>query len=414
MTSMPPKIPDTQVLRRIATIADLSENHLIALANRLELRRAKDRELLLKRGSTDDTSLFIVEGKVSLRAQDGRNRVVSIGATDELRPLAQLRPSIYDVRAIGPVSYLRMDKQSLIELTELSAADAEDISVHSLFTDGDAEDNSIVNHLYRNLMDNSIELPSLPSVAERVQQIYRGEDSDVEALVGILVSYPDVTRKIDEVARSDDRSDLDAAHKIRHAIDRLGLLSVYCLIMTYAIGKLVGRLPQDRMQRVGSFWEHSLGVAAIGRVLARPRKSLSSDLAMLAGLVHGIGVLAIDDRLLEHRHLMLDRLEVDHAIQVMRPEISSLLLRKWDFGEELIQVAEECGDWSRDHAGPADLCDLVLVANYYGMLHSDIDHALPRADSIPAIGRLGVSPQESIDAIRRAPVVIRGMRRFFA
>ena len=285
--------------------------------------------------------------------------------------------------------------------------------MHSLFTDGDAEDISIVNHLYRNLMDNSIKLPSLPSVAARVQQVYRGKESDVEALVRILVSYPDVARKINEVARSAARSDLDAAQKIRHTIERLGLLSVYCLIMTYAIGKLVGRLPRDHMLRVGSFWEHSLTVAAIGRILARSRKRLSSDLAMLAGLVHGIGVLAIDDRLLEHRQLMLDRLEIDHAIQIMRPEISGLLLRKWDFGEDLIQVAEECGDWSRDHAGPADLCDLVLVANYYGMLHSDVDHALPRADSIPAIGRLDVSPQESIHAIRQAPAVIRGMRRFF-
>lgn len=46
---------------------------------------------------------------------------------------------------------------------------------------------------------------------------------------------------------------------------------------------------------------------------------------MLAGPIHGIGVLVIDDRLLEHHHLMLDHLEVDHAIQAMRPQISSLL-----------------------------------------------------------------------------------------
>ncbi len=98
----------------------------------------------------------------------------------------------------------------------------------------------------------------------------------------------------------------------------------------------------------------------------------------------------------------------------MRPEISSLLLRKWDLGEDLIQVAEECGDWSRDHPGPADLCDLVLVANYYGMLHSDIDHALPRADSIPAIAKLGVTAKESIYAIRQAPTVIGNIRRLFS
>ena len=121
--------------------------------------------------------------------------------------------------------------------------------------------------------------------------------------------------------------------------------------MTYAVGKLVKRLPMNHMQRVSSFWDHSLNVAAISRILAKKSRSFSPDLAMLAGLIHGIGVLIIDDRLLQHHELMLDHLEIDHAIQVMRPEISGLLLRKWDFGDDLILVAEECGDWSRNQPG---------------------------------------------------------------
>ena len=134
---------------------------------------------------------------------------------------------------------------------------------------------------------------------------------------------------------------------------------------------------------------------------------------MLAGLIHGIGVLVIDDRLLEHKSLMLDHLEVDHAIQVMRPEISSLLLRKWNFADVLIEVAEECGDWSRDHDGPADLCDLVLVANYYGMLHADVDHVLPKVDAIPAMARLDISPQDSIVAINQSGTVRRNIKKLF-
>lgn len=71
----------------------------------------------------------------------------------------------------------------------------------------------------------------------------------------------------------------------------------------------------------------------------------------LADLVHAIGVLVIDDRLLERRHLMLGHLEVDHA--------------------------------------------------------------LPRGRAIPAIARLGVNPEESIHAIRQAPILIGNIRRLF-
>ena len=232
-------------------------------------------------------------------------------------------------------------------------------------------------------------------------------------MLHILISYPDVARKLNNVARiaRDDR--LSAKGKIRYSIKKLGLRPVYCLIMTYAVGKLVKRMPEAHLERVSSFWQHSLNVAAISRILARNTRLFPPDLAMLAGLVHGIGVLAIDDRLLEHKPLMLDHLEVDHAIQVMRPEISSLLLRKWNFADVLIEVAEECGDWSRDHDGPADLCDLVLVANYYSMLHADVNHVLPKTSAIPAIARLGVSPEDSIGAIREAEVVKRNIKKLF-
>lgn len=134
---------------------------------------------------------------------------------------------------------------------------------------------------------------------------------------------------------------------------------------------------------------------------------------MLAGLIHGIGVLVIDDRLLKLNNLMLDHLEIDHAIQVMRPEISSLLLRKWNFADVLIQVVEECGDWTRNHEGSPDLCDLVLVANYCGMLQGDVNHSLPMVSSIPAMKKLGITPEDSIDAIRESAVVKRNIKKLF-
>jgi hypothetical protein len=327
------KIPDLSTLRRIKLISRLSEGHLIAVANQLRILKAKKKQVLLQAGSNEKTSLYIVKGRVSLLARDGKSKIVTVDDDREIQPIAQLRPSIYDVTALGPVEYIKVDVGKLIEISELSASELGDISVHSMFTDYDEEDSSIVNHLYHNLMNNSIKLPSLPSVAERVQRIYRGRSTDIDAMVHILVSYPDVSRKLNNVARCSNDDKLSATGKIRYSIERLGMMPVYCLIMTYAIGKLVKRMPGEHLRRVGSFWHHSLNVAAISRILAKKSRAFPPDLAMLAGLIHGIGVLVIDDRLLEHKKLMLDHIEVDHAIQVMRPEISSLLLRKWNFDD---------------------------------------------------------------------------------
>lgn len=408
------KIPDVSTLRRIKGISELSDDHLIALANQLRVCTAKNKQLLIEVGSTDNSSLFIIKGKVSLNALDGKSRIIATDENEALKPVAQLRPSIYDVKALGTVDYLKIEKQKLIDLAHLSEEAANDISVHSLFSDFDEEDKSIVDHLYRNLMDNSIKLPSLPSVAGRIQQIYNGKYTDVDSMVQVLIHYPDVTRKIFNIARCANNENLSSTEKIRYSIRHLGILSVYCLIMTYAVGKLVNRLPRHHVQRVSSAWEHCLNVAAISRNLAKINRSFPPDLAMLAGLIHGIGVLVIDDELLESHHLMLDNLEIDHAIQIMRPEITSLLLRRWNFSDDLILVAEQCGDWTRDHEASADLCDLVLVSNYYGMLKSDKDHSLPLASSIPAVGKLGITPEDIIIVLRESTTVKRNIKKIFA
>jgi HD-like signal output (HDOD) protein len=189
---------------------------------------------------------------------------------------------------------MKIDTQRFVDFAQLTESSVTDISVHSLFSD-DEEDDSIVNHLYHNLMDKSILLPELPSVADRIQRIYNGESTDIDAMAHILIAYPDVARKIKNVARYAKNYDIGATEKTRRSIEQLGVLAVYCLIMTYAVGKLVKRLPESHLRLVVSFWDHSLNVAAISRVLAKKTRLVSPDLAMLAGLVHGIGVLVIDD-----------------------------------------------------------------------------------------------------------------------
>ena len=84
------KIPDLSTLRRIKAISRLSEGHLIAVANHLRVQTAKKNQFLINAGSTEKTSLYIIKGKVSLRASDGKDRTINVGENDELRPVAQL------------------------------------------------------------------------------------------------------------------------------------------------------------------------------------------------------------------------------------------------------------------------------------------------------------------------------------
>ena len=408
------RIPDVSTLRRIKAISGLSIGQLIALANQLQIYTANKKEFLLKKGSIESTSLYVIKGRISLIATDGKVREMDIDETQELKPIAQLRPSIYDIQALGLVVFLKIDKQKHIEFAELSEEDSDDISVHTLYKDDQGQGSSIANSLYQNLMVDTIRLPSLPSVANKIQEIYQAENTDVKLMVKILSSYPEVSRIITKIADNRNRDDLSSDDKISLAIEHLGISSAYNLIMIYSVGKLVKQLPEALFQTVKPFWEHSLDVAAISRILAKKSGTISPDQAMLAGLVHGIGALVIGDHLLQHHDFMMDREEIDLATQTMLPEITGLLLRSWDFSEDIILAAEGCAKWSRQIAGPVDLCDLVLVANYYRLVMGDRSVSLPLPNSIPAIRKIGIRPEEMTSLIKKSKIVRKNIEKLLA
>ncbi|MDH3387772.1 MAG: hypothetical protein OEN02_07680, partial [Gammaproteobacteria bacterium] len=51
------RLPDVSTLRRIRPLADLSDGHLIALANQLRVLNARDGLLLIEAGSTEKNAL---------------------------------------------------------------------------------------------------------------------------------------------------------------------------------------------------------------------------------------------------------------------------------------------------------------------------------------------------------------------
>ena len=395
-------IPDVSTLRRIKSLSELSEDQLIALANQLQTIKAKKGDLLLERGSVEDASLYVLKGKVSFIAPDGKTRHQTFTESDPLVQVAQLRPSIYDVLAQGAVEYLKISKQKLVEFAQMPESTSGDISVHSLPTRESEETQSIAFDLYRNIMRNDVEIPSLPSVAKKISQLYRECVTDTARLSLILSSYPEVSNKLINGQASQTQGAQDPSQQMWGIADRLGTNTAYYMIMTHVINKLFLRPPKQLIAGLNPFREHSLSVAAISRTLAKDTESINPDKAMLAGMSHGIGDVLIVDYLLNHSEFGLDDEEKAHAIQSVQAEFSGLLLDRWYFSEEIIHVSEGCEDWFRNPDNTTDLCDLVLVANYHSLISSNRVSMLPPISAIPAMRKLGITQEKSINLIKRS------------
>ncbi len=65
-----------------------------------------------------------------------------------------------------------------------------------------------------------------------------------------------------------------------------------------------------------------------------------------------------------------------------------MVLRKWGFSDELVNVALEADQWYRDPGERADLCDFILVAQLLSYRGKPQAASLPPLVQLPAFTKL--------------------------
>lgn len=401
--------PDVTTLRRLRPLSQFTSEQLQSLANQLNVMTASKYEQLIERGCSEEFSLFILQGTITLSARDGQQSEQHFDDQQELNPVAQLRPSLYDVHAADHVRYLKIDTRLLTEFANLTVTDSEDISVHLI--EQDVEDNPLTFHMFQDLMMDKICLPSLPEVAQRIQQVFHDENVDAVRVANILMTDPAITGKLIKVANSPVYQGLATTNTLQEAIVRMGMDTTYKQVMAYAANELFRSQSNVVSRRMQQLWPHSRKVAAISRVLAKSTGLFDPDQAMLAGLMHDLGVIVIIEYMHLHSELTFSAEKIEQTIQTMRPQITGMLMQKWNFSEEMIRVAEECEHWFRNPNDRADLCDLVLIAQYHSLMGTNAIKNMPPITTIPAMTKLKMGPAESIQLIKQSNKEINEIER---
>ena len=88
------------------------------------------------------------------------------------------------------------------------------------------------------------------------------------------------------------------------------------------------------------------------------------------------------------------------VVRNLRPQITGMLLSKWNFNPDFISVGEESEDWFRNHQDKADLCDLVMVAQYHSFIGTDMMSSLPPISTLPAFSKLGMTTLTPVEILQ--------------
>ena len=382
--------PEIACLRRIRSLSQFSDEQLANLAASLEIETANPGQCLIDLGSCEKFSLYLLDGVLRAITHDQQETRFTYDDEGELYPIAQIRPSIYRVVADEPVRFFRLYSDQLASFARHEIDRESEAEIELVEIDETTEQSMFQIQLFKDLLAGDLKLPSLPDVAQRIQQAFADNLVTAETVGVIIQSDPVITAKMIMVANSPLYGGRASIESLQQAVVRLGLENTRKLVMTYVVKELFDSKTSGMRSHMRAVWKHSQHVASLCRLLAERLEGFDVEQAQLAGLVHDIGEVAILQYAQQNEALRDNPEKLLEAVKSLRPQITGMMLGQWNFGPEFVTVGEECEEWFRNPADQADLCDLVLIAQYHAMIGTPQQKNLPPIAALPAFAKLGM------------------------
>jgi HD-like signal output (HDOD) protein len=238
---------------------------------------------------------------------------------------------------------------------------------------------------------DDLELPVLPDVALRIRDLIDDPNVSADKVVRAISNDPAITSQIIKVANSAAFIGKPLVENVRDAISRIGYRMLRNVVMSLTVGSMFKSNVPYLNSKLKQVWLHSQEVAAISYVVAQRQKNLKPDQAMLAGLIHNIGMLPIC-LYFGKNNILISNDEMEDLIRFSHVKIGTILLKSWNFPHDLIDCVAGHEDIHRNSGSTvlADYTDCVLVANLIARGVAKIT----AWENVSALNRLGLSKEE--------------------
>lgn len=222
-----------------------------------------------------------------------------------------------------------------------------------------------IESLAKELSSKNLVFPTSLNITMRIRSALNDPNSSTDKIAHIVGAEPVLSAQLLRLANS-------AAMKtggkpvvdLRTAITRLGYAMVRNVAISVGMRQLSQASPQGVMQpRVEKLWKHSLLVASLSYILAKKQTRINPDEAMLAGLLHDIGEFYILTRVKDFPDLFADEAAIKEITANWHAEVGRAILESWKIPEEIATAIQDHETFDRTHAAPADLTDVIMVAN---------------------------------------------------
>jgi len=220
------------------------------------------------------------------------------------------------------------------------------------------------------------DLPTLPAIVTHILKIIFDEGSSIKDISKIVRLDSALTSKVLRIVNSAAFSLPKQISTVDHALAILGLETLKKILLSLSIFDTIFQEEKaDCLFNKSYFWRHSLAVANVAQNIAHGLCYEHADEAYVAGLLHDVGKIILEQILKEDYTNYLKKLMINPTIMSIQSEdeylsvnhalIGKLALEKWALPESLQKVvALHHGTKEKDSEIIDELTAIVSVADF--------------------------------------------------
>jgi HD-like signal output (HDOD) protein len=198
-------------------------------------------------------------------------------------------------------------------------------------------DNGVRVETPQALVENVLQLISLPEIYLRLQQTIDDPEHSREQIAEIIAYDPSLSARVLRIANSSYYGFAREIETVSNAVGIIGEIDLRNLVLATTVVGSMSAL-KYRGVNIDEFWLHSLRCGITARLIAKTIGGSEPEILFLAGMLHDIGILVIYQqdpiladavkRQIEEQHQLRDQAErevmgFDHA------EVGALLIEAW-------------------------------------------------------------------------------------
>ena len=263
---------------------------------------------------------------------------------------------------------------------------------------------AFVRELSEAVAKGPVELPGYPEVALRVQELLADESVNSDAVVRLVGAEPMLAARIVSIANS---AALNPAGTpiadLRTAVARLGFDVLRAAAVSFAVSQLARRKEFHQVEnQMNLLWLDSVAMASTSSVVARHCGRVSTDKALFAGLVAGVGRIWILTRASQHPKLLEDPGTYQAIQEQWHISIARVLLESWHVADEVVEAVQGWPRRNHEAKGTGTLADVLATAAFLNRNAQSPEMIAVELAETRAVARLGLGLSDCLFLLQRA------------